>query len=129
MSSTWSCRTGFTPINRRGLAMATSMHRSAGSYHHRFEIRSIVRTGESGALVRRRRRESLGQPPTFLPACSGCGGKDTRLVVDLGSRCGMPNAIPASPPRYCEAVIAGDVADGRAFVFRMSEHFGGHLEI
>jgi hypothetical protein len=79
MSSTWSCRTGFTPISRRGLATATCMHRSAGSYRHRFETRLMVSIGESGALVRQRRRESLGQRQTFLPACSGCGGNSEEV--------------------------------------------------
>jgi hypothetical protein len=37
----------------------------------------IVSIGESGPGVRQRRRENLGQRPTFLRACFGCGGKQS----------------------------------------------------
>jgi hypothetical protein len=59
------------------LATVTCMHRSAGLSHRRFETCLIVGIGESGPVIRQRRRSNLGQLPTFLRACSGCGGKQS----------------------------------------------------
>jgi integrase len=55
--------------------MATCMARSVDLFLHRSEICLMLSVGQSGAQVRPRQRESLGQRPTLLPVCSGCGGK------------------------------------------------------